>query len=166
MVVEKVSLHRRFESGEFESSSFKDFQFLTPGEVNSVLDFSYDAIDGKKLPGRNKPSWEDRFGNPMAKMGTYQQANIWHYHSGPYSVKPGTHKSDYVWKANYQGKTSEQVIHYTWNGSQMDHLVILGFSPQHIPFPAPGDKGNPLRARSKFIYSDAELIELDELLDI
>ena len=145
MPVSYVWLHESFYNGETTSDYFIDFSYLSDDQIGLIEDFSYAALRGSRLSGRNKRSWVDRNGNDVPTAQSYKSSHMWHYHAGPHDNSK--HDTENVRTENLGQQTSDSVIHYCWRGE--NEIVILAFSPKHerYGFPKVNDKQNVLRSR-------------------
>lgn len=161
MVVENVSFHHSFHYGKSNSKKFTDLAYLSDQHFTLLSSFVSDVLEGNPLRGRNKPSWLDQQGNIIPQAKLYQDGNIWHYHVGEHDLTLPAKTPD-IYTVNLKGQVSPEVVHYTWRGSSQGELVVLGFSPYHIPFPNTTDRKNPLRTRIGVggFYSDDKLVSV------
>lgn len=86
----------------------------------------------------------------MARKGLYSEYAAWHCHCGPKWTAIGVQPTDWNLTANFHGRQSSEVIHYSIKAVQPAPeraVTIVGFSREHVPFPQPHDRGNPLIAR-------------------
>jgi len=149
----EVFFHMDFYDGEHRDVKFSDYPLLTPVEAASLYSFVLSVQDGEMLIGRNKPSWENAYGDLIKNRVGYKQNSLWHYHAGPYSISLGSENG--VRNKNIDGKTSGPIIHYKWlDPSYKKKLMIIAFSPEHLNFPKPREKPNHLDDRGGFAKSE------------
>ena len=129
----RYKLADSFRQDTSNDGRFKGFSQLNDEELKLFERFINGFIQDWPLPGRNKESWLDSTNTPIPGTEDYQRLNIWHYHCGPFAASatgaPFTHKL----QRNLRGETSAAVIHY--RKVDDDTIIILAFSPEHIPFP-------------------------------
>lgn len=139
-----VELNPAFQTGTLNDGVFVDFSYLDSDQMNALVSFMTNVGQGKPLPGKNKPSWQDDSGQTIPFCQSYEQDNFWHYHCGPtYSPRNG-YSLTHDLGLNVFGLTSAEVIHYRKEGD--DKVIIEGFMRTHTPFPKSNDpnKENPL----------------------
>ncbi|HDX9006511.1 TPA: hypothetical protein RQO57_003576 [Aeromonas dhakensis] len=139
-----VELNPAFETGTLNDGVFVDFPFLEPEQLSSLVTFMTNVGQGKPLPGKNKPSWQDNSGNTLPYCESYEADNYWHYHCGPSYSPHSNYSFTFDLGLNLYGLTSAEVIHYRKEGEQK--VIIEGFMKIHEPFPRSNDpdKENPL----------------------
>lgn len=139
-----VSLDEAFQFGNENTDYFVDFPHLSDAQKVTLATFMGKVLRGEDLRGKNKPSWLDDDCNKIPGTDGYEENNYWHYHCGPgYSDKARFGMTiNLVFNAN--GDSSSEVIHYAKVSS--DEIMIVGFSPTHLPFPSSDDISvyNPL----------------------
>ncbi|MFQ1047124.1 hypothetical protein ACIRXL_12055 [Avibacterium paragallinarum] len=140
----RVELSQQFIKGRLNTPFFKDVPAMSEDELKCLFLFMQDIQQGKRLRGKNKPSWLDDNLNEIPHTEIYQQNNIWHYHCGPYQPSNKYHPMSAL-KINLEGETSGPVIHY--QKVTEEHIVIIAYSPNHQPFPKESDIPNPLTDR-------------------
>ena len=136
----KVLIDPLFQSGLNNGEYFVDLPFLTDEQLASVAHFISRVEEGAPLPGKNKESWLLDDLSDAKHSGTYKDLDYWHYHSGPYLSQHSGYSLTHGLNRNLHGLTSAAVIHYQ-KKVETREVVIVGFSPKHIPFP-PSDVGN------------------------
>ena len=142
----KIELSKQFQEGRLNTPFFKDIQAMSDDELQLIFDFMQSIEQGKRLSGKNKPSWLDDNLNDIPNTEVYKQNEIWHYHCGPYN-KGSRYSPMSGLKMNLNGETSGPVIHYQKISDE--HIVIIAFSPQHEPFPREWDTPNPIIDRTE-----------------
>jgi hypothetical protein len=144
--ITEIHFHPSFEFGKTDEPNVTDWPLMTEGEQNRLANWMADILGGESVIGLNKPSWTNN-GQVMKHAKVYQDNNVWHYHCGPsYVPSPaGYIMTDCMLSQNLRGKASPEIYHYA---KQQELLIVLGFSRQHIPFPDPMSRSNPLRYRS------------------
>lgn len=146
------------QNGELNNQYFKDTQFLNTKEQEALLDFIEKVTQNSKLSGKNKPSWQDDYGNEIFGTTRYKKLECWHYHSGPsYHRKKYPVEYDRL-KLNLDGDTSSEVIHY--QKVDMDTIFIQAFSPKHEPFPSVNSLPNPILERT----FEQKIADLEKIL--
>ena len=101
--------------------------------------------EGSPLPGKNKESWLDDNLNVIPGTEAYRDAEYWHYHCGPTTSSSKNFSMTFELRRNLDGVRSAEVIHYKkYEDEAETEVVILAFSPEHLPFPSPKDPLNPL----------------------
>jgi hypothetical protein len=136
-----VSIDDGFRDGDTNDSFFKDLRLLNDQELKALSAFIVGVKEGRPLPGKNKESWLDDSLWEIPGTRDYRDLNYWHYHCGPsYSSRSG-YSFTVGLERNIYGLTSPEIIHYQKSGNE---IVIVGFSPKHIPFPRADDESNPL----------------------
>jgi len=136
-----VSLDNDFLSGDSDDVFFKDFRYLSADQKKALAVFVEAASNGKALPGKNKESWLDDTLREIPDTAQYKHANYWHYHSGPSFGTSTSYSLTHNLDRNLFGLTSSEVIHYIKGN---DEIVIVGFSPNHTPFPKSDVGVNPM----------------------
>ncbi len=136
-----VSLDNDFLSGDSNDVFFKDFKYLSVDQKKALAVFIEAASNGKPLPGKNKESWLDDSLREISDTTEYKHANYWHYHSGPSFGSATSYSLTHNLDRNLFGLTSAEIIHYIKD--QLD-ILIVGFSPTHIPFPKSDVGVNPM----------------------
>ena len=128
----KIELSKQFQEGRLNTPFFKDIQAMSDEELQLIFDFMQSIEQGKRLSGKNKPSWLDDNLNDIPNTEVYKQNEIWHYHCGPYN-KGSKYNPMSGLKMNLDGETSGPVIHYQKISDE--HIVIIAFFPttQTIP---------------------------------
>lgn len=135
------SLDDGFIEGNANDSSFKDFRFLNDQELLALTTFLRKVSECEPIPGKNKESWLDDNLNVIPGTHDYQDKNYWHYHCGPNYSSSSNYSFTHNLNRNIFGITSPEIIHYQKFDSE---IVIVGFSPNHVPFPRADDETNPL----------------------
>ncbi|WP_439242477.1 hypothetical protein [Lonepinella sp. BR2474] len=139
-----VHFSKLFESGDANTSEFQDFPYFDDIQVEMLADFIESVRLDAPLVGKNKTSWQDNQGKIIPETELYQQYNAWHYHSGEYSEsEPECYTYNLEW--NVKGLKSSAVIHYQKITEQ--EIILLAYSPKHIPFPKIINSTNPLSTR-------------------
>lgn len=139
----KVTLDPDFLAGLNRTRFFSDFNALSSEELYAIATFIRAVEHGDGLPGKNKESWLSDSLDFIPGAEDYRDMRYWHYHSGP-SVSDGRLLSmTYGLQRNLHGLTSSEVIHYQKNEEDRE-IIIVGFSPEHVPFPSPNDPDNLL----------------------
>jgi hypothetical protein len=139
----KVTLHASFEYGNNNSKYFKDYPFLTEKEELSVVRFMNKVVNNQPLTGKNKPSWLYDDGGEIQGSIFYKDNEYWHYHSGPsYNQKQPIKAMTINLGLNISGLVSPEIIHYKKISST--EVNIVGFSPEHEPFPQQDKKDKNL----------------------
>ncbi|MDH2927894.1 hypothetical protein [Lonepinella koalarum] len=139
-----VHLSKQFENGLMNTLEFRDFPYFDDVQVDMLADFIASVRADNLLVGKNKTSWQDNQGNIIPETVLYQQHNAWHYHSGEYAEsEPECYTYNLEW--NIKGLKSSAVIHYQKITAQ--EILLLAYSPKHIPFPKMLDPNNPLSTR-------------------
>lgn len=162
MIVE-IAEPMKAENGKLNTPFFKDTKFLKSKEKEALIDFIYKVAGDHELSGKNKPSWQDDFGNELSGAEEYKKLNCWHYHSGP-----SYHKKKYPvamkkLEFNPNGDTSLEVIHY--QKIDGNTIFIQVFSPKHEPFPTVHTTPNPILDRifeQKFAELGQILSDIDK----
>lgn len=144
--ITEVHFHPSFEFGTSNNLVVTDWPFMTTIERDRLANWAADILADQSVPGQNKPSWTNK-GQLLKAAKIYQENNVWHYHCGPtYVPSPsGYLMTNSMLSENLRGKTSPEIYHYT---KHQEVLIVLGFSRDHIPFPDPTSRSNPLRFRS------------------
>lgn len=139
----KVELHVAFQDGTLNSCEFKDLKNLNTDEIRLLTTFITKVTKEESLVGKNKPSWLNDQGEKIEDTDAYEEGNYWHYHCGPYSDSSCLQVMTFNLNFNPKGMTSNAVIHY--QKEKDGKVVIVGFSPTHLPFPKSDDPhDNPL----------------------
>lgn len=139
----KVDISSHFKNGTLYTPYFIDFPQLDQATKSLIADFVADVIEGKALEGINKPSWVNQNNDELETAKEYQDANCWHYHIGPYSMRAKVLQTSL--KLNLNGSSSKAVLHY--QKLSEEHICILAYSPKHIPFPRFEQSNNPIMSR-------------------
>ncbi|WP_216641049.1 hypothetical protein [Aeromonas sobria] len=139
----KVTLDPDFISGTTNNKFFVDLPSLSPEQKYALASFMKKVEEGSPLPGKNKESWLDDDLDVIPGTKAYQDAEYWHYHCGPTISNGKNFSMTFDLRRNLDGVRSAEVIHYKKYEDE-DEIVILAFSPQHIPFPSPKSRFNPL----------------------
>lgn len=160
-----VHLHASFVNGKLDSELFRDMPHMALHEMQLLVSFLTNCIQGRSLPGRNKRSWVDGNGVALPYNEGYKVNNVWHYHAGPHNPL-GKNRTSNIRIENLGPETSDAVIHYTWRGRLQRELIVLGFSPRHKPFPKYDSKRNAVRNRVRLEYPDDILVDGSMLLGV
>ncbi|EKO3973347.1 hypothetical protein FNO25_001318 [Vibrio fluvialis] len=166
MPLKSLYLHNKFYYGNTDTDWFKDYVFIKGEDLTAFVSFLFSCLNGKKLQGRNKPSWLDDKGQNIRACPKYRKCKIWHYHSGPHA-KSAKYYTNNIRVQNLGENTSNAVIHYSWLSP--DSVVILAYSPKHNPFPKEDSRSNKIRSRFPKIeetYDVADLLDARVLLSI
>jgi hypothetical protein len=152
----KILFHQDFVSGRLDTPTFVDLGYMKALDLGNLKTWFTRVLRGEQLEGLNKPSWMTNGGIEINGAELYKQNNIWHYHCGVYVNQPG---DPIAWTnanldMNVQGKTSAAVYHYA---KTSDAIVILGYSPEHVPFPGATDPNNPLVSRTSRLTKTLDL---------
>lgn len=131
-----------FKLGKTNNRKFIDLPFLNPAQIELLLNFVEDVANNKALVGKNKPSWLSDNLNQIPDTEAYREYHFWHYHCGEFDPNAKIRSLTYQLKLNLDGLTSAAVIHY--RKLTENKIVVVGFSPIHIPFPKENDPENPL----------------------
>jgi hypothetical protein len=143
-----VYFHKSFLDGEYRCEKFSDFGLLTEYEVFSLANFVLDVEDSVKLKGVNKRSWVNKLGNDIPGREGYKSSGLWHYHIGPFHSIADASNAKKIQDENFYGQTSGPIIHYKWlDPSIKKNLIVISYSPTHIPFPEPLSKPNHIVSR-------------------
>lgn len=143
-----VQLSLDFKAGKLNNDMFKDIPYMNDDELKCLFQFLKDVESCKLLIGKNKPSWKNDDKSEIPGSGAYKEGKHWHYHCGPYQVDTKkSYKEVQYLEMNIQGKPSKAVIHY--QKISKNHIFIVGYSPNHIPFPSAAALLNPILQRSK-----------------
>lgn len=146
----QVELSESFKKGRSNTLFFKDIQAMIEQNSNEelalILQFMKDVSEGRLLRGKNKPSWQNDNLQDLPNSEFYKRKNIWHYHCGPYPESKKLNQMSPL-KINLNGETSGAVIHY--QKITENHILIIGYSPRHNPFPRENTIPNPLLQRTK-----------------
>jgi len=136
----KVKLADEFKIGNLNEAGFVDFPFMTLDQKTRLAEFIQFVSNEQPLAGKNKESWLDDLLNEIPETTLYRDGNYWHFHCGPYSqaIKSMT----FNLRRNIFGLTSAEVYHYT--KAEDNTINIVGFSPDHLPFPKSDVGYNPL----------------------
>jgi hypothetical protein len=134
-----VEIDPSFEDGNLNTRFFKDFKYLDESELQALTTFIAHVSCNKPLIGKNKPSWLDDNLNELPYTLSYREGRYWHYHSGPSYTQSKVRALTHQLKANFNGITSPQVIHYIKKTNNI--ITVVGFSPEHVPF-TPSDHPN------------------------
>lgn len=119
---------------------------MTEAQRELLFAFIRDVSADKALMGKNKPSWLDDNLDEIPNTESYQTFNFWHYHCGEFPPQAKIKSLTYQLKLNLSGLTPSAVIHY--RKIEEEEIIIVGFSPEHIPFPVETDPDNPLFSES------------------
>ena len=133
MAIQNVEMDEAFLGGSRDNQEFKDWPRLSAEERERVKRFIRAVLKEDLLPGRNKESWLDSTNTPIPGTEDYRRLNIWHYHCGPFAASATGAYFTHNLQRNLRGETSAAVIHY--RKVDDDTIIILAFSPNHIPFP-------------------------------
>lgn len=159
-IIKKVLFHQQFAEGRVDKPTATDLAIMSDAEVERLFLWLADIVEGKSHEGANKPSWMSTNGFiPGTEL--YRDNKIWHYHCGPYR-KAGSARTDATLAANYDGRHSGPVYHYS---KQADTIIVLGYSRIHNPFPIPTSKRNPLGERGPSWMNNIEVPGLEPSLD-
>jgi hypothetical protein len=139
----KVTLDPDFITGTTNNKFFLDFPFLTPEHTDALASFMKKVEDGIALTGKNKESWLDDNLDEIPGTEAYRDAQYWHYHCGPTTSDTKNFSLTFGLQRNLYGVSSAEVIHYKKYEDE-NEVVVLAFSPEHIPFPSTDDPRNPL----------------------
>lgn len=139
----KVTLDPDFIAGTTQNQFFVDLQFLSREQAKALASFIHKVESGHPLPGKNKESWLDDHLNEIPGTEAYRDAQYWHYHCGPTTSDTKNFSMTFELRRNLNGVSSAEVIHYKKYDDE-DEVVVLAFSPEHIPFPSTDDPLNPL----------------------
>ncbi len=137
-----VNISNAFKFGTTNNKYFKDLPYLNDSQKYLLTDFVYKVSNGMALMGKNKESWLDDDRNEIPNTQDYKYNNFWHYHCGEYSKNKKIRSITYDLKLNLDGFTSSSIIHY--RKVSCKEITVVGFSPEHIPFPKADDPENPL----------------------
>lgn len=138
----KVNFSEAFKYGRANNRKFIDMPFLSDGQRQLLFAFAKDVTQDKALMGKNKESWLDDNRNEIPNSQSYQANNYWHYHCGEFDPAAKIRSLTYQLRLNLDGLTSRAIIHYQKVSN--NEITIVGFSPEHIPFPRENDPDNPL----------------------
>lgn len=136
----EIIIDPAFQLGSLNEPSFTDLPSMSPEQKTRLADFIQKVANGTPLCGKNKESWLDDQLNELPHTSSYRDGNYWHYHCGPYPNTVGS--MTFNLERNLYGLTSSEVVHYVKDGK--NHITIVGFSPEHIPFPRSDIGYNPL----------------------
>jgi hypothetical protein len=156
-----VYFHKSFIDGDYRCEKFSDFGLLTENEVLFLANFVLDVEDGVRLKGVNKRSWIDRSGNDIPGREGYKSSGLWHYHIGPFNSTPATasYNLNKIQHENLYGQCSGPIIHYKWlDPSIKKNLLVISYSPEHIPFPGPLSKPNHIVSRGGMAIGDTKVL--------
>lgn len=149
-----VFYHNDFLNGNWRCNKFSDFSKLTPQETIHLANFVLDVEFGEPVSGKNKESWLRDDGSEIPERIGYKTNKLWHYHAGPFSTHTAPLVTNSVRERNISGYTSGAVVHYKWlDPSTKKEMLVIAFSPQHIPFPFPRSNPNPLDARGGILIN-------------
>ena len=141
----KVTLDPDFIAGTTINKFFVDLRHLSPEQKKALASFMEKVEEGLPLPGKNKESWLDDNLNVIPGTEAYRDAEYWHYHCGPTTSSSKNFSMTFELRRNLDGVRSAEVIHYKkYEDEAETEVVILAFSPEHLPFPSPKDPLNPL----------------------
>lgn len=157
-----IQMDSKQKKGELNNKWFKDTQFMNLREQEALIDFIDKVIHHQKLNGKNKPSWQNDFGNEIPNTTLYKQLNCWHYHSGPNYRRKKNIVDTIDLAFNPNGDTSAEVIHYQKKGQ--DVIFIQAFSPQHEPFPDIQIMPNPILQR-KYQTIEQKMDAIDAIIN-
>jgi hypothetical protein len=132
-----------FITGTTNNKFFVDLQFLSSEQKDALASFMKKVEEGSPLTGKNKESWLDDNLDVIPGTESYRDAEYWHYHCGPTTSNTKNFSMTFDLRRNLDGVRSAEVIHYKKYEDEAE-VVILAFSPQHIPFPSPKNPLNPL----------------------
>lgn len=127
-----VHIHASFFYGDLNNGEWIDLPFMSDAQIQALSTFVSKVTNGDLLRGVNKPSYDTARSQFQA---FWEEYGAWHYHCGPTMVKENAKCFSIDLNENHEGDTSEEVIHYS--KLQDNSVVIFGFSPVHVPFPAP-----------------------------
>lgn len=143
-----VELSEAFRTGSLNSAMFKDVPQMDDSELRCLYQFMQNVQAGMPLCGKNKPSWKNDNKSEIPNSGAYKAGKYWHYHCGPYNPTDTKNYPEILYlEMNIQGKTSKAVIHY--QKISKNHIFIVGYSPEHVPFPSAAALFNPILQRAK-----------------
>lgn len=139
-----AKLANAFASGSLNEAEFVDLPFMKEEHVKALQKFISRLANGEGLEGKNKPSWLNDNLDEIKNTQSYKDNNYWHYHCGPGYSNSSLKSITYNLNMNLDGMTSPEVIHYQKESDGT--ILIVGFSPEHIPFPTSDDPNydNPL----------------------
>lgn len=138
----KVHLSEDFLTGNTYNDKFVDVPFMSEVQRELLFAFIRDVTSDKALLGKNKPSWLDDNLDVIPNTESYREFDFWHYHCGEFDPNAKIRQLTYQLKLNLFGLTSSAVIHY--RKIEDGEIIVVGFSPIHIPFPVETDPDNPL----------------------
>ena len=148
----KVYFHGDFYNGSWRCGKFSDLSKLSVEEAELLYEFAMAVEDGEPVSGKNKESWILDDGSSIPNRAGYKSSLLWHYHLGPYSEKLDPLCCTGVRDRNVNGRRSGPIVHYKWlDPSFKKEMLIIAFSPDHVPFPSPQIKNNHLNLRSGYI---------------
>lgn len=137
-----VRLDTPFQKGDLDEESFVDLPNMDQAQRKSLAKFIKKTTDGEPLPGKNKPSHLNDQLEKIPGTDNYENGNYWHYHCGPGYNSSSKFSMTFDLGLNINGSTSAEVIHYI--KENVDTILIVGYSPKHVPFPSSDDGHNPL----------------------
>ena len=142
-LVFNVFLDPSFINGQNNGEYFVDLPFLDNNQLVDIAKFIKKVESGEALAGKNKESWLLDDLSEAKDSALYKDLCYWHYHVGPYSSQQSITSMTHGLGRNLNGLTSAAVIHYQ-KKIETKEVVIVGFSPKHIPFPSSDAGNNPL----------------------
>jgi len=145
-IFDKIKLAEGFQNGGANDDSFVDLPHMKPEHLDALATFIGKVVKQEPLVGKNKQSWLNDSYKKIPLTDAYEEGNYWHYHCGPSYSNAPMKSMTYNLNVNLNGITSAEIIHY----QKIDDgtVFIVGFSPNHLPFPNSDDpsNGNPLFA--------------------
>ena len=142
MVNFKVRLDTPFEEGTLDEEFFIDLPKMDTEQKKALARFIKKTTSGESLPGKNKPSHLDDNLNKISGTDNYENGGYWHYHCGLNYSPSSQFSMTFDLGTNLNGSTSAEVIHYIKESN--NEVLVVGFSPKHIPFPNSDWDYNPL----------------------
>lgn len=137
-----ILISDEFKFGQTNNRKFIDLPFLNQSQLGLVIRFLQEVSNDKALLGKNKPSWLNDQLDDILSSENYKANNFWHYHCGEFDPHAKVRRLTYHLQLNLEGLTSAAIIHY--QKITDDEIILVGFSPIHIPFPLENDPDNPL----------------------
>lgn len=137
-----VRLDEPFQKGSLDEEFFTDLPKMNQEQKQALAKFISHVTNGQSLPGKNKPSYLNDSLEKIPGTSAYEEGNYWHYHCGPGYNSSSNFSMTFDLGINLNGSTSSEVIHYI--KENRDSILIVGYSPKHIPFPNSDDGTNPL----------------------
>lgn len=144
MVKFTVRLDEPFQSGDLNEKSFVDLPHMDKTQKSALAKFIAQATNGEPLPGKNKPSYLNDNLEKIPGTDAYENGHYWHYHCGPNYGSNINFAMTFDLQMNLNGYPSPEVIHYIKEEKDPASILIVGYSPTHIPFPNSDDGNNPL----------------------